>query len=111
MKADNDAARFPVKIAGPVHEFIFRLLARHVTHTAEVWGCYFPWGIYVSYAHVADARLIAHERMHAKQCHRDGALAYWWRTFHYLRKYGYWHSPYEIEARRAGDEAAVNDGE
>ena len=50
--------------------------------------------------HYNDAELWAHELCHIRQIERDG-WKFWPRCIWYVIRYGYWQSPYEIEARRA----------
>jgi hypothetical protein len=92
---------FHIHVAGRFHKWFFRLLARYVTRTPEVYGCYFPWGIYVVEEYKDAQWLVRHEIAHAKQRARDGFVAYWLKTFWFIWKYGYVYSPYEIEARAA----------
>ena len=92
---------YAIHVAGPFHRWFFRVLARYVTRTPEVYGCFFPWGIYVREEYKDAQWLLRHEIQHAKQCARDGFVVYWLNTFFYIWKYGYVHSPYEVEARAA----------
>ncbi len=57
--------------------------------------------IYVLPECIHDDALIAHERCHHKQRLRDGYYTFWFFICWYVIRYGYWNSPYEIEAREA----------
>lgn len=48
-----------------------------------------------------DTRLVKHELMHAEQMKRDGKIKYHLKYAWYSIIYGYWHNPYEVEARKA----------
>lgn len=45
--------------------------------------------------------IIAHERVHLAQIERDGPWTFSWLYLYGLARYGYWHMPYELEARAA----------
>lgn len=92
---------YKIHVAGPFHKWFFRMLARYVTRTPEVYGCYFPWGVFVREEYKNAQWLIRHEICHVRQRARDGFVRYWIKTFFYIWKYGYVNSPYEIQARQA----------
>ncbi len=46
-------------------------------------------------------RLERHERKHVEQIWRGWIIGFGIKYAYYLIKYGYWNSPYEIEAREA----------
>lgn len=58
-----------------------------------------PWSIYCKESHIADPRIARHEYQHIAQMRRDGMLVWWVTAGYYLLRFGYWDSPYEIEAR------------
>lgn len=57
--------------------------------------------IYILPELIDDPTLRAHEQRHAMQCQRDGYWTFWFLICWYIVRYGYWNSPYEIEARAA----------
>lgn len=60
---------------------------------------YVPGRIYILPEYVHSPLLRAHELCHYYQRLRDGFCVFWFFVFWYLLFYGYWSSPYEIEAR------------
>jgi hypothetical protein len=68
-------------------------------------GVYTPWGIFLTPKYFNNRALRRHEICHWLQRRRDGFIPYWVKTFWYLARYGYWNSPYEVEARKAMNHA------
>jgi hypothetical protein len=88
--------KWPVIAAGPVWRFI---LTR-----CGFAGITMPWRrIYILPEWINDPTLIAHEQCHAMQCQRDGAWYFWPKICWDFFAYGYWDSPYEVEARAAAE--------
>jgi hypothetical protein len=84
----------PIKPAG--------LFWGSILSTLGFAGIYTMHGtIYLLPAYMGSERLRAHELHHALQRQRDGFFAFWFLTFWYLIRFGYWQSPYEVEARAA----------
>lgn len=68
-------------------------------------GVYTPWGIFLAPRYYNNQVLRRHELAHWQQRVRDGFILFWLKTFWYLLRYGYWNSPYEVEARRVAQDA------
>ncbi len=68
-------------------------------------GVYTPWGIFIEPRYINNRALRRHEITHWLQRKRDGFIRFWLKTFWYLVRYGYWVSPYEVEARKAAQHA------
>ena len=64
-------------------------------------GIAMPWSIYILPSWIEDDRLRAHERRHIWQMRQDGVLIWFIKAGWYLARYGYWNSPYEVDARAA----------
>ena len=56
--------------------------------------------IYIRPHFIDDQSLIRHELAHIAQIDRDGAFKFWPKIVWDFFRYGYEHSPYEIEARQ-----------
>lgn len=80
-----------VKTAGP--------LVRAILRMRKAKGVTYPWGIYVMPGEEKNAGLIAHERVHAQQVERMGAVWYLVKYSAMWLRYGYERHPMEIEAR------------
>lgn len=50
-------------------------------------------------------KLEAHELEHLAQIKREGVIKFCLKYLWYLIRYGYKNNPYEVEARKAGEEA------
>tara|TARA_R110000868_G_scaffold290612_1_gene550815 strand:- start:1414 stop:1707 length:294 start_codon:yes stop_codon:yes gene_type:complete len=88
-------------VAGP-------LLTRFMDWTDSA-GVVSPWRtIYLHPAFWDHPGIRAHELAHIEQIDRDG-WRFWPRCIWYVLRYGYWRSPYEIEARAAGDRAITRE--
>jgi hypothetical protein len=91
----------PVKQAG--------LFWGSVLRTLGYAGIFAPNGvIYLLPKYFNNSALRRHEQRHAMQCQRDGYFTFWFLIFWYLLWYGYWNSPYEIEARGAEHPDAIH---
>lgn len=87
----------PIKPAGLFWGTVLRVLG--------FVGVYTPWGIFIAPRYINNRALRRHELCHWLQRQRDGFVRYWLKTFWYLARYGYWNSPYEVEAREAAQRA------
>ena len=58
-----------------------------------------PWAIYCIEEKFNDPRIARHEYQHVAQMRNDGMIVWWLTAGWYLLRYGYWDSPYEIDAR------------
>jgi hypothetical protein len=83
----------PVKPAGIFWGSLLRFF--------DFGGIAMPWSIYVLPGRINDERLIRHERRHIEQMAEDGVVTWFVCAAWYLFVYGYWNSPYEIDARKA----------
>jgi len=89
---------WPIEPAGRFWGFALRWLG--------FAGITLPHGkIYLLPEHMHNPMLRAHEQMHAIQCQRDGYLRFWFLICWYVIRYGYWNSPYEVEARNVSRQA------
>ena len=62
-------------------------------------GLTMPWKtIYLRPDYINDAGLRAHEWVHIGQIDRHGAVVFSVLYIYYLARFGYWSSPFEIEA-------------
>lgn len=86
-----------IRKAGPFHLWLFDCMA-DVLGLDYVLAIYLPWGLYIHPDYIESQVILKHEMAHVLQRQTDG-LAYWWLTIWYLIHYGYWDSPYEIDAR------------
>ena len=60
-----------------------------------------PWSIvYCTPGSENDVTLLAHETVHLKQIEQEGPIVWTIKVFWYLLRYGYYNSPYEVEAKQ-----------
>jgi hypothetical protein len=86
---------FPIKPAGWFWGTLLRKLG--------FAGIAMPWAIYILPKYIDDERLRVHEL-----ARRDGTLIWFLKAGYYLCHYGYWASPYEVEARAAAADYRSN---
>lgn len=60
-----------------------------------------PWGVYALAEHLDDERLQRHEQAHWEQALRMGTPKFYAKYLWYSLRYGYFHNPMEVEARKA----------
>ena len=87
--------RFPYRKAGRFWKFVLGRFG--------FIGVTMPWAIYILPEFYRDRRLMRHEFAHVRQMRRDGVVVWFFKASYYIVRFGYWRSPYEIEARQHAD--------
>lgn len=74
-------------------------LIRFVLRRTGFGGVTLPWAIYLLPERIDDLALIRHERKHAEQIERMGAVRFYATYLYQVLRHGYRNAPLEIEAR------------